>query len=59
MDIGKRRADVFLRVAFATRYGHCSYAEAMDMPSSDLTDYCDALNTLLGQEHGALSMLEQ
>jgi len=54
VDPGKRRRDIFLRVAFATRYGHCGYAEAMEMPIDDLTSYCDALSTIVQEEQRPL-----
>ena len=50
VDFEERRKDIFLRIAFATRYGHCSYSEAMEMPLSDLGDYCKALGQILREE---------
>lgn len=49
-DVQARREEIFMRVAFATRYGHCSYVEAMEMPIDDLTEYCCALERIVKEE---------
>lgn len=43
-----------MRIAFAGRYGHCSYSEAMTMPVDDLNSYCDALADIVREEQRPL-----
>ena len=54
VDPAKRRREVFMRIAFAGRYGHCSYSEAMVMPIDDLNSYCEALADIVREEQRPL-----
>lgn len=54
IDPAQRRHGVFMRVAFAGRYGHCSYSEAMEMPVDDLNSYCEALAVIVREEQRPL-----
>lgn len=42
---------IFRRVAFACRYGHIGYQEAMDMPVRDLNEFCSALSEMIKEEN--------
>jgi len=49
-DYDQAREDLFSRIAYATRYGHISYVEAMSIPWGRLKSYLRALDKIVKEE---------
>jgi len=49
--MGTYKKDFWKRLAFVTRYGHQPLNDVMNMPTSDLQDYTEALGELIGEEN--------